>query len=88
MEKTVDNAPQFMRRHLSQLKILARLLEHELELAKGDEVVLDKGLIENTLDTLEIFIEDNDAVARGKSPGGPERKTVGGEAKAQVTRLN
>ena len=88
MEKTVDNAPQFVRRHLSQLKILARLLEHELELAKGDEVVLDKALVESTLDTLEIFIEDNEAIGRGRGAAPAERKTVGGEAKAQVTRLN
>ena len=88
MEKTVDNAPQFVRRHLSQLKILARLLEHELELAKGDEVVLDKALVESTVDTLEIFIEDNEASSRGRGVVTPERKTVGSEAKAPVTRLN
>jgi hypothetical protein len=84
MEKS-DNS-QFLRRHLSQLKILSRLLEHELELAKGEEVVLDKQLIESTLDTLEIFIEDNDAGPRA-GPAPAERKVATAETK-QVTRLN
>ncbi|MFQ5503769.1 MAG: hypothetical protein ACE5F1_03110 [Planctomycetota bacterium] len=86
MEKTIDSSSQFTQRHLSQIKVLSRLLEHELELAKGEEVVLEKPLLENVLDTLEIFIEDIDT----KSGGRPavERKAVAGEAKPQVTRLN
>ncbi|MEZ5988211.1 MAG: hypothetical protein R3F30_03655 [Planctomycetota bacterium] len=86
MDRSQDPSA-YTRRHLSQLKILVRLLEHELELAKGEEVVLDKALVENTLDCLEIFIEDNDALTAGKAPS-TERKAISTEAKAQVTRLN
>ena len=87
MDRNQDQA-QYTRRHLSQLKILVRLLEHELELAKGDEVVLDKALMENTLDCLEIFIEDNGTTVAKPSTGNTERKSVSSEAKPQVTRLN
>jgi hypothetical protein len=88
MEKTAEvGGSTFVRRHLSQLKVLCRLLEHELELAKGDEVVFDKHLLENTLDCIEIFIEDTEG---GPRPSGApaERKVAQGEAKPQVTRLN
>ena len=84
MEKTVESSSQYTRRHLSQLKILSRLFEHELELAKGEEVVLDKALVESTLDTLEIFIEDVDG-SSGRAAG--DRKAARTEAKPQVTRL-
>ena len=82
------NQDQYTRRHLSQLKILVRLLEHELELAKGEEVILDKSLMENTLDCLEIFIEDNGTTSTKTTTGSSERKSVSSEAKPQVTRLN
>ena len=40
------NLSKFVGRHLSQLKILARLMEHELESAKGArEVTMDRHLI-------------------------------------------
>jgi hypothetical protein len=87
MEKTSELGAQHLRRHLSQLRILARVLEHELELAKADEVVIDKQLVESALDTLEIFIEDTDGVVKGS--GGGERKPQPVESgKGQVTRLN
>ena len=35
METKEINVPKFVGRHLSQLKVLSRLLEHELEAAKG-----------------------------------------------------
>lgn len=78
-----ESASAYTRRHLSQLKILSRLLEHELELAKGDEVVIEKSLLESSLDLIDIFVEDlggSESRSRGK-----ERKS---EGKAQVTRLN
>jgi len=84
MEKSVESSSQFTRRHLSQLKILTRLFEHELELAKGEEVILDKGLVENALDTIEIFIEDVDDNS-GRASGDRKAK---GDSKPQVTRLN
>ncbi|GEM_PF-1540357 len=88
MEKNIESQGAVARRRLSQIKVLSRLLEHELELAKGEEVVLDKDLMENTLDVLELFIEEAEG-ASGLRQSGRERKVVqAGEGKAQVTRLN
>ncbi|HMQ21535.1 MAG TPA: hypothetical protein PKE00_03545 [Planctomycetota bacterium] len=83
MEKNIEGGTSYTRRHLSQLKILSRLLEHELELAKGDEVVIEKSLLESSLDLIDIFVED----LGGAEPraAAKERKLDG---KAQVTRLN
>lgn len=77
-----ESGPAYTRRHLSQLKILSRLLEHELELAKGDEVVIEKSLLESSLDLIDIFVED---IGGSEPRSSKERKS---EGKAQVTRLN
>lgn len=84
MESKQDiNVPKFVGRHLSQLKILARLLEHELEAAKGArEVTMDRHLIENVLDTLEIFTDDVEAIS------GVSRDRGKVEQKPVVARLN
>ena len=48
--KSEVNIGKYVGRHLSQLKILTRLLDHELEAAKGArEVTLDRDLIENVV---------------------------------------
>lgn len=76
---------KYVSRHLSQLKVLSRLLEHELDAAKGGrEVTIDRDTIENFLDTLEIFIEDCDAQTGGQR--GDRAKVA--EQKPQVARLN
>jgi hypothetical protein len=84
MEAKQDvNVPKFLGRHLSQVKILSRLLEHELEAAKGGrEVTIDRHLIENVLDTLEIFTDD----CEGITGGSRDRAKV--EQKPVVARLN
>jgi hypothetical protein len=84
METKSDvNVPKFVGRHLSQLKILARLLEHELEAAKGGrEVTMDRHLIENVLDTLEIFTDDCETIS------GVSRDRNKVENKPVVARLN
>ena len=85
MEKQVDgNIGSFVHRRMSQLKVLSRLLEHEISANKGQDVTMDRGLAENLLDTLEIFIDDFD-IARG---GKAREKRQASEAKPQVTRLN
>lgn len=85
MEKQVDgNIGSFMQRRMSQMKILSRLLEHELNSSKGGEVSLDRGLAESVLDSLEIFIDDFEVARGGKAR---ERRQTSGE-KPQVTRLN
>ncbi len=82
MESKKDS--NFVRRHVSQLKVLARLLEHELDNGQGNkDVVLDRELGESILDTLEIFIEDVDGA---RERGGKEAKQSG--EKPAVTRLN
>ncbi|MCB9877046.1 MAG: hypothetical protein H6835_05525 [Planctomycetes bacterium] len=81
--KSEVNVGKFVGRHLSQLKILTRLLDHELEAAKGGrEVTLDRDLVENVLDALEIFTDDCENV----SGGGRERAKA--EQKPVVARLN
>ena len=86
MEKQVDgNIGSFVHRRMSQLKVLARLVEHEIGTQKGNQdVTLDRALAENVLDTLEIFIDDFE-IARG---GKAREKRQSGESKPQVTRLN
>jgi hypothetical protein len=85
MEKQVDsNIGSFVHRRMSQVKILTRLIEHEISANKGQEVVMDRGLAENLLDTLEIFIDDFEIARGGKS----REKRSSGESKPQVTRLN
>ncbi len=85
MEKQVDgNIGSFVHRRMSQVKVLTRLMEHEISSNKGQEVVLDRGMAENILDTLEIFIDDFE-IARG---GKAREKRSSGESKPQVTRLN
>ena len=82
MESKEVNLSKYLGRRLSQVKILTRLLEHELETAKGGgEVTMDRDLVENVLDTLEIFTDDCDSV----TGGGRSRK---GEQKPVVARLN
>ncbi len=77
------NVPKFVGRHLSQLKVLSRLLEHELEAGKGArEVTLDRHLIENILDTLEIFTDDCESIS------GSSRDRAKVEQKPVVARLN
>ena len=81
--KSEVNLPKFVARHLSQLKILSRLLEHELEAAKGArEVTMDRHLIENVLDTLEIFTDDCESVT------GTRDRAKAEPAKPVVARLN
>ena len=84
MENKEINVGKFVSRHLSQLKVLAHMLEHELEAAKGGvEVAIDREVVESTLDTLEIFVDD----CEGVMGGGRGRKSKG-EPKPVVARLN
>jgi hypothetical protein len=82
--KSDSNLPKFVGRHLSQVKLLSRVLEHELDAAKGGrEVTIDRHLIENVLDTIEIFVEDCEGAV------GVQRERKGMvEQKPAVARLN
>ena len=83
MDKTTDGSSigKYVHRRMSQLKILSRLLEHELDSAKGaKDISLERGLVEDTLDTLEIFIEDVEG-----ANGGAGRRP---QAEKAVSRLN
>jgi hypothetical protein len=81
--KSEVNVGKFVGRHLSQIKLMTRLLDHELESAKGArEVTLDRDLLENVLDTLEIFTDDCEIVSGGS------RARAKVENKPVVARLN
>jgi len=85
MKKQVDQSTDgFVVRHLSQLKVLVRLVEHELAGVKpGQNPTMDRDLVENLLDLVEIFVEDVEGQASPKV----DREGKGQVEKA-VTRLN
>ncbi|MCC6782003.1 MAG: hypothetical protein IT457_04095 [Planctomycetes bacterium] len=84
MDKSDTGTNKFVHRHLSQLKVLSRLLEHELDASKGSaEVTLDRELFENLLDTVEIFVEDVE-----REHGGRAVVAAKPAEKPAVTRLN
>ena len=86
MDTKDANVGKFVSRHLSQVKILSRVLEHELDAAKGGrEVTIDRTLIESVLDTLEIFVEDCET-ASGIQRSDRQKAAV--EQKPAVARLN
>lgn len=81
--KSEINIGKYVSRRLSQVKVLSRLLETELETAKGSrELTMDRNIVEQVLDVLEIFIEDCDSVTGGQAA----RKAA--EQKPAVARLN
>jgi hypothetical protein len=81
--KSEINIGKYVSRRLSQVKVLSRLLETELETAKGSrEITMDRNVVEQVLDVLEIFIEDCDSVTGGQAA----RKAA--EQKPAVARLN
>ena len=84
MKKQLDaSVDSYVVRHLSQLKILVRLVEHELSSTKpGTNPTMDRDMVENLLDLLEIFVEDVESVAA------PKEREGKGQKEAQVTRLN
>lgn len=83
MEKQADgNLESYMHRRVSQIKVTTRLLEHELDTAKGNDVTLDRDLVTSLLDVLEIYVDDLTGTRGGKS----RRKVA--EDKPAVTRLN
>lgn len=86
MDKQIEsNISTFAHRRLSHVKLVARLLEHELASGKGTkDVTIERDLVENLLDTLEMFIEDLDEAHSGKL-GGTRGQA---DAKPAVTRLN
>ncbi len=86
MDKATDpvGLARMVERRLSQLKVTAKLLSHEIELASGEKTLsLDRDLAESILTTLELFIEDAESARKGAM--GPVRKEP---EKPQVTRLN
>jgi len=83
--KNEVNLNKYVGRRLSQVKVLTRLLETELEQAKGGrELTIDRTLVEQVLDVLEIFIEDCD----GATGGQRDRSKAQEPQKPTVARLN
>lgn len=82
--KNEVNLNKYVGRRLSQVKVLTRLLETELEQAKGGrELTVDRQMIEQVLDVLEIFIEDCDGAT-----GGQRDRAKVEQNKPTVARLN
>ena len=82
-----QGSDSFVQRHLSQLKVMARLMEYELAAAKqGPSLSLDRDLVENWLDVVEIFVDDFDDTPPARKER--EVKSTANEGKATVTRLN
>ena len=86
MDKQIEsNISTFAHRRLSHVKIVARLLEHELAAGKGSkDVTIERDLLENVLDSLEMYVEDLDEAHTGKAPGARGQA----DGKPAVTRLN
>ena len=81
--KSEVNVAKYVGRRISQLRLLARLMEHELEAAKGGrEVAIERQLVESMLDTIEVFVDDCEAVS-----GTRDRSKVDNN-KPVVARLN
>lgn len=86
--KTMDVGSQ-MHRRLAQLRVTARLLEHEMDLAKdGKEVALDRALAEAVLETLHLYIEDFDGATGVPAVRADGAARTVEPAKPNVTRLN
>jgi hypothetical protein len=85
MEKQVDGSiGNYTHRRLAHLKVISRLIEHELSGAKGSkDLSMERDLVENVLDTLEMFIEDFEDMH-----GGRTGTRAAAESKPAVTRLN
>lgn len=84
-KQTETNIGTSAHRRLSHIKVVTRLLEHELGAGKGSkDVTMERDLLENVLDTLEMYVEDFEDLHAGK--GAAPRAVA--EAKPAVTRLN
>ena len=88
MEKQADGTlGNFVHRRVSQIKILTRLLAHELDAAKGEEIIMERELLTNVLDALEIYVDDFQSVRGGKGRD-RDRGRKQSDEKPVVTRLN
>ncbi len=86
MEKQADgNLGNFMHRRIAQIKIATRVLEHELDATKGNDVTLDRDLLTSMLDVLEIYVDD---FTRARGGTVRERGRKVSDEKPAVTRLN
>ena len=87
MRRQAEGSDSYVQRHLSQLKVMARLMEYELAAGKqGQSLTFDRDLVENWLDMIEIFVDDLDDA----QPARKERevKSTASDGKPTVTRLN
>ena len=87
MEKTSGGYMANVGRRLSMVKVVVDLLNHEIDAAKAERTVsLEKERLAASVNTLEMFVEDLEAVLR--QPGGLEDKKVIEQPRATVSRLN
>lgn len=74
MEMSVE---KFVSRRLHPVRVVVNLLHREMEVAKGEEVYLDRDLLDSVVNTLEIFVGDYDVnFSPAGSKAGKEKKFV------------
>ncbi len=91
MEKRIAeaNVGKFVEKRLAPVKVALRLLNHELDLAQGQEVTLDRHELANVVSTLELFVEDfTDSYTRQQVNAVVERKLVEPADKQNTVRVN
>ena len=72
-------------RQLSHLKILSRLLGHELNGQTGSRVTLSREEVVEIRTTLDLFIED---IVRGRSPSAGSTSVTRVEPEVVPARIN
>lgn len=91
MDKTIETradngrSDTFVQRRVSQLKLVARLVEHQLGEGETADVTFDREIVESMLDTMEILIEELDS---GRSAEQVTAQRAKPAEKPAVTRLN
>ena len=68
MEMSVE---KFVSRRLHPVRVVVNLLHLEMEAAKGEEIYMDRDLLDSIVNTLEIFVGDYDV---NFSPAGAKMK--------------
>jgi hypothetical protein len=57
MEMSVE---KFVSRRLHPVRVVVNLLHREMEVSKGDEIYMNRALLDSIVNTLEIFVGDYD----------------------------
>jgi len=82
MEMSVE---KFVSRRLHPVRVTVGYLSRELDVTKGEDIAIDREMLESVVNTLEIFIGDFDVNFRGPKTAAKEKKFVeSGKATVKV----